>query len=45
MHCDIKPHNFVLFGLRWKVIDLESARQAGEPVSMKVLPSDYNHVL
>ena len=36
MHCDIKPHNFVLFGLRWKVIDLESARQAGEPVSMKV---------
>jgi len=39
VHCDIKPHNFVLFGLRWKVIDLESARQAGEPVSMKVSPS------
>jgi N-acetylneuraminic acid mutarotase len=39
VHCDIKPHNFVLFGLKWKVIDLESARRAGEPVSMKVSPS------
>ena len=39
MHRDIKPHNLVLFGLKWKVIDLESARRAGEPVSMKVSPS------
>ena len=39
VHCDLKPHNLVLFGLKWKVIDLESARRAGEPVSMKVSPS------
>ena len=39
VHCDVKPHNFVLFGLKWKIIDLESGRQAGEPVSMKVSPS------
>ena len=38
VHCDLKPHNLVLFGLKWKVIDLESARRAGEPVSMKVSP-------
>ena len=39
VHCDLKPHNFVLFGLKWKVIDLENARRAGEPVSMRVSPS------
>lgn len=39
VHCDLKPHNFVLFGLKWKVIDLENARRAGEPISMKVSPS------
>ena len=39
VHCDLKPHNFVLIGLKWKVIDLENARRAGEPVSMKVSPS------
>ena len=39
MHCDLKPHNFVLFGLKWKVIDLENARRAGEPISMRVSPS------
>merc|ERR1711988_1581193 len=38
-HCDLKPQNFVIFGLKWKVIDLENARRAGEPVSMKVSPS------
>ena len=39
VHCDLKPHNFVLFGLKWKVIDLENARRSGEPISMKVSPS------
>jgi len=39
VHCDLKPHNFVLFGLKWKVIDLENARRSGEPVSMRVSPS------
>ena len=39
VHCDLKPHNFVLFGLKWKVIDLENARRAGEPISMRVSPS------
>ena len=28
VHCDLKPQNFVLFGLKWKVIDLENARSA-----------------
>lgn len=39
VHCDLKPHNVVLFGLKWKVIDLENARRASDPVSMKVSPS------
>ena len=26
VHCDLKPHNFVLFGLKWKVIDLSRPR-------------------
>ena len=39
VHCDLKPHNFVLFGLKWKAIDFENGRRAGEPVSMRVSPS------
>jgi len=39
VHCDLKPHNFVLVGLKWKVIDFENACRAGEPVSMRVSPS------
>lgn len=32
VHTDLKPHNFVLFGLKWKIIDFECARRVGEPV-------------
>ncbi len=39
VHCDLKPHNFVLFGLKWKAIDFENARRASEPVSMRVSPA------
>ena len=31
VHCDLKPHNLVLFGLKWKLIDLESARARASP--------------